>query len=229
MRQSRGVGALGHARQHEARRPATRRDDGRSLAECTAISARPSSTASCTSVVNTPRPASSRQRTIGAPVAFGLDDHDLGVTAETGGDGVGLVQRQGAATRCDAQRADASSSIVEVEQVANARREPFAGFGPCGVLEPHGRFVQAPWPRAPWSRHRRASRCESSSVAISALARSSSARRACFDLGPQRRDRAARPCGPRSARGTRRRRLQRRLRRPRSRRRAARSVRRRSG
>ena len=47
------VAALGNRREHE---PGRRRRTGRSLAECTATSARPSSTACCTSFVNTPVP-----------------------------------------------------------------------------------------------------------------------------------------------------------------------------
>ena len=47
------IAALGNRREHETRRASS---DGRSLAECTARSARPSSTACCTSFTNTPVP-----------------------------------------------------------------------------------------------------------------------------------------------------------------------------
>ena len=65
--------------------------DGRSLAECTATSARPSSTACWTSLTNTPCPPISVQRHVPTPVAGGLDEHELDVDAGGGVDGVGDV------------------------------------------------------------------------------------------------------------------------------------------
>ena len=62
------VAPLGHRGEHEA---VGRSTDGRSLAECTARSARPSSTASCTSFTNTPLPPIVADRDVGAPVARG--------------------------------------------------------------------------------------------------------------------------------------------------------------
>ena len=90
------VGALGHRGEHQA---VGRCDDGRSLAECTARSARPSSTACCTSFTNTPVPPIAW---IGTSVRWsprGRDDHQLDVAAEQRGDALRLPARQRAAAR----------------------------------------------------------------------------------------------------------------------------------
>ncbi len=63
--------------------------EGRSLAECTARSARPSSTAAWTSFTNTPLPPSSQIGTSRRRSPLGLDDDDLDVEP-----GVGLAQQR---------------------------------------------------------------------------------------------------------------------------------------
>ena len=51
--------------------------EGRSLAECTAMSARPSRTAACTSLTKAPCPPRLVDRNVGETVAGGLDDDEL--------------------------------------------------------------------------------------------------------------------------------------------------------
>ena len=73
------VPPLGHGGEHEAR---ARSSAGRSLAECTATSARPSSTACSTSFTNTPVPPMAWIGTSRALVAPGGHDHVLRLDAE---------------------------------------------------------------------------------------------------------------------------------------------------
>ena len=108
---SRTVGALGERGEHEALGGGC---DGRSLAECTARSARPSSTRLLTSFTNTPVPPSVVDRRVGARVARGGDDDELGVAAEQRRDPLGLPAGERAAPRRDAQRRHRAARSVGV-------------------------------------------------------------------------------------------------------------------
>ena len=114
------VGALGNGGEHE---PVGRWCDGRSLAECTARSARPSSTACCTSFTNTPVPPIAWIGTSVRRVAGGRDDHVARRRAPSSAATRSACQRASALPRRGhAQRPRHQSSVVGVVGLRQAEQ-----------------------------------------------------------------------------------------------------------
>ena len=124
-----GVAALGHRR--DARAPAAG-IDGRSLAECTATSARPSSTAACTSFTNTPWPPMPWSGTSTRAVARAsrrrrARRRETGSAAAADAPTCSACQRARALPRV-AMRTRTGPRRLQVEQVAQGLGEPLAAW-----------------------------------------------------------------------------------------------------
>ena len=119
--------------------------DGRSLAECTATSARPSSTADCTSLTNTPCPPISwigRSRVRSPSVSTMTSSTSIDASsAATAHRCVRLASERGgclAWRSAPARRADR----LQGEEVAQCFGEPLAARGAGDLLQAHRRLVQ---------------------------------------------------------------------------------------
>ena len=144
---------LGHRGEHQPRRPCT---EGRSLAEWTARSARPSSTACCTSFTNTPWPpmaligASVRGvagRLAPSPARRAPPDPP----AEQRRHVLGLPARQRAGAGGDPQDGGAHGACRAGQERSNRSRSASALRSPRGVpaasLQAHRRARGAAWRR----------------------------------------------------------------------------------
>ena len=145
---SRGIGPLGHRRQHEA----GRRLAGRSLAECTARSASTAEHGVLDLLHEDARPAERVDRHVGPPVTGRLHDDELATGPRAGAATRSAWSRASALpARRDAQRpaqpahqsvvgGSSGSSSANSSDSASAYSSPRADAG--GVLEPHGRLVE---------------------------------------------------------------------------------------
>ena len=139
--------------------------DGRSLAECTARSARPSSTACCTSLHEHALAADGVQRHVGAAVAGGVDEHQLDVDVGVGGRATASATCsacQRASLLCAGGDARGRAGSRQVEQVAQGRGERSPSRRAGRLLQPHGRLVEQLGDDAAGERRRRARRSRSS-------------------------------------------------------------------
>src|SRR5439155_6461172 len=112
--------------------------DGRSLAECTAMSARPSRTAACTSLTNTPCPPMAWIGTswLRSPAV----DTITGSTSTSGPSRSAtssVCRRASALPRVAARSLMRPSSFLEIEELAQGFGQPLALRPAGGVLEAH--------------------------------------------------------------------------------------------
>ena len=147
-RARRGVGALGN--RARSTRPGVT-SDGRSLAECTATSARPSSTACCTSFTNTPVPPiawiGGRRR--GRPWSCTITSSASSpkqrrppARPATGRGAPRVAIRRGRPRTSSAGSPSGAPSVAQVEERAERVGVQLAARGPGRVLQPDGRLVE---------------------------------------------------------------------------------------
>ena len=128
---------------------------GRSLAECTATSARPSRTAAWISFTKMPWPADPVERDVGLPVPLGADDLDDDVDGRVGPARAGRRRARpgsgraasrgwpvGAAGPPPARCARPAPRALEVEEEAERLDEPLAARRPGRLPQQHGRLVE---------------------------------------------------------------------------------------